>query len=142
MFKSLRRDAGFGLTAAGTLRAAFCVPTFMLFLILSGCGRELPTLNNLDLEQWEKDKNACGSYRTENLAAIQSQKEKLLALKEMQIVNLIGRPDRNELYKRNQKFFYYYLKPAPECANYDSENTARLAIRFNAMGLAKEIMIE
>jgi hypothetical protein len=142
MFKSLRRDAGFDLPAAGRLRAAFCVPTFMLFLILSGCGRELPTLDNLDLQQWEKDKNACGSYRKDNIDTLLAQKEKLLALKEMQIVNLIGRPDRNELYKRNQKFFYYYLKPAPECANYDSENTARLAIRFNAMGLAKEVMIE
>jgi uncharacterized lipoprotein YmbA len=36
-----------------------------LFLILSGCGRELPKLEIFDLEQWEKDKNACGSYRTD-----------------------------------------------------------------------------
>lgn len=60
----------------------------------------------------------------------------------MQIVELLGRPDRNELYKRNQKFYYYYLTPAPECANYNANSSTRLAIRFNAMGLAKEIMIE
>lgn len=113
-----------------------------LFLILSGCGRELPKLEGFDLEQWQKDKNACGSYRKDNIETLLAQKEKLLALKEMQIVNLIGRPDRNELYKRNQKFFYYYLKPAPECSTYNADSTARLAIRFNAMGLAKEVMIE
>ena len=115
---------------------------FFLLLILSGCGRELPVLENLDLEQWKKDKNGCGEYRTENLEFLKSQKEKLLALKEMQVVELLGRPDRNELYRRNQKFYYYYLKPAPECPNYNADNTTRLAIRFNAMGLAKEVMIE
>jgi outer membrane protein assembly factor BamE (lipoprotein component of BamABCDE complex) len=114
----------------------------ILLVFLSSCGKELPKLDNLDLEKWEKDKNACGSYRKENLEALVSQKEKLLALKEMQIVELLGRPDRNELYKRNQKFFYYYLKPAPECPNYNVDDNARLAIRFNAMGLAKEIMVE
>jgi outer membrane protein assembly factor BamE (lipoprotein component of BamABCDE complex) len=114
----------------------------LILLVLTGCGKPLPTLDNLDLEQWEKDKNACGSYRQDNIETLLAQKEKLLALKEMQIVNLIGRPDRNELYKRNQKFFYYYLKPAPECSTYNVDDNARLAIRFNAMGLAKEIMIE
>lgn len=114
----------------------------LILLVLTGCGKPLPTLDNLDLEQWEKDKNACGSYRKDNIETLLAQKEKLLALKEMQIVNLIGRPDRNELYKRNQKFFYYYLKPAPECATYNVDDNARLAIRFNAMGLAKEIMVE
>lgn len=114
----------------------------LLLLILSACGKSLPTLDNLDLEQWEKDKNACGNYRKDNIETLLAQKEKLLALKEMQIVELIGRPDRNELYKRNQKFFYYYLKPAPECTNYNADSTSRLAIRFNAMGLAKEVMVE
>lgn len=114
----------------------------LILLILSGCGKSLPTLDNLDLEQWEKDKNACGSYRKDNINTLLAQKEKLLALKEMQIVDLIGRPDRNELYKRNQKFFYYYLKPAPDCSNYKADNVSRLAIRFNAMGLAKEVMVE
>lgn len=102
----------------------------------------MPELTDIDLAQWRTDKNGCGTYRSENIKSIQSQKDKLLALKEMQIVDLLGRPDRNELYKRNQKFYYYYLTAAPECANYDASNSMRLAIRFNAMGLAKEIMIE
>lgn len=136
MFKSFRKYAG-------GLRSAFCVSTLIILLaVVSGCGKELPNLEGFSLEQWRKDKNACGTYRTENLTSLQSQKEKLLALKEMQVVELLGRPDRNELYKRNQKFFYYYLKPAPECPNYNAENITRLAIRFNAMGLAKEVMIE
>lgn len=138
MFKSFRgRDANSCL-----LVRQVWVSTLILLFVLSGCGKELPKLEGFDLEQWRKDKNACGTYRADNLSSIQSQKEKLLALKEMQIVELLGRPDRNELYKRNQKFYYYYLKPAPGCSTYNADSTTRLAIRFNAMGLAKEIMIE
>lgn len=110
-------------------------------LIVTSCGKSLPDLDNLDLSAWEKDKNACGEYRTNHMEAIQNQKEKLLALKESQIIELLGRPDRNELYKRNQKFFYYYLMPSPDCPNASSESK-RLAIRFNAMGLAKEVAVE
>ncbi|HMV10365.1 MAG TPA: hypothetical protein PK325_12830 [Cyclobacteriaceae bacterium] len=116
---------------------------FILFvLIFSGCGKQIPTLNNINTEEWKGDRNACGTYRVTAAASLTAQKEKLLALKEMQIVELLGRPDRNELYRRNQKFYYYYLKPAPDCPNYDPANSTRLAIRFNAMGLAKEVMIE
>ncbi len=136
MFKSFRgKDAMLRLRSAG-------VSTLILLMLFSSCGKELPKLEGFDPEQWQKDKNACGTYRAENLESIQFQKEKLLALKEMQVVALLGRPDRNELYKRNQKFYYYYLKPAPECSNYNADNIARLAIRFNAMGLAKEVMVE
>lgn len=114
----------------------------LILIILSACGRELPILENINLEQWKQDRNACENYRTTVQQSIILQKEKLLALKEMQIVELLGRPDRNELYRRNQKFYYYYLSSAPDCQNYDAANSKRLAIRFNAMGLAKEVMIE
>ncbi len=110
-------------------------------LILTGCGKSLPELENLDLNAWKNDKNACGEYRSSNMEAIETQKEKLLALDESQIIELLGRPDRNELYKRNQKFFYYNLQPDTACST-ASEKVSRLAIRFNAMGLAKEVAIE
>jgi len=114
----------------------------LILIILSACGRELPKLADINLEQWKQDRNACENYRTTVQQSIILQKDKLLALKEMQIVELLGRPDRNELYRRNQKFYYYYLSSAPDCQNYDAANSKRLAIRFNAMGLAKEVMIE
>ncbi len=109
--------------------------------VLTACGKSLPELENLDLNAWKNDKNACREYRLNNIETIRIQKEKLLALKESQIIELLGRPDRNELYKRNQKFFYYNLQPDSACTNPVS-NAARLAIRFNAMGLAKEVAIE
>lgn len=59
----------------------------------------------------------------------------------MEVVTLMGKPDQNELYKRNQKFYYYYLTPGPACSTPDSAAT-RLVLRFNAIGLAREVSIE
>ena len=113
----------------------------IILLMAIGCGKPLPEFENLNLTEWRDDKNACGSYRTENLDQIKTQKDKLLALEESQIIKLLGRPDRNELYKRNQKFYQYYLEAGSSCAS-PKEGALRLAIRFNAMGLAKEVAIE
>jgi hypothetical protein len=74
--------------------------------------------------------------------ALQTEKDKLLSLNEMQIVDLLGRADQNELLKRNQKFFSYFLTPGPDCNNQEDTTSIRLVIRFNAMGLAKEVTIE
>ena len=114
---------------------------FLLLLFLS-CERPLPKLDAINLEQWKSDRNGCGNYRSNSIETIQQQKDKFLGLKEMQIVELLGKPDRNELYKRNQKFFYYYLQASPDCAIDSLKSTTRLTIRFNAMGLAKEAIIE
>jgi hypothetical protein len=106
-----------------------------------GCGKSLPDLESLNLTEWKNDKNGCGTYRAQHIEEIKTQKEKFLALDESQIIKLLGRPDRNELYKRNQKFYQYYLEAGSTCSN-AKENPLRLAIRFNAMGLAKEVAIE
>ena len=58
----------------------------------------------------------------------------------MQIIDLLGRADQNELYKRNQKFYYYLLEPGKSCGvNMESR---KLSVRFNATGRAKEIEVE
>jgi hypothetical protein len=113
----------------------------ILVFVIAGCGKSVPEFENIDFTNWKNDKNACGQYRASVRPAIESQKDKLLALDEMQIVTLLGPPDRNELYKRNQKFYYYYIKPSPDCPSAGA-STSRLVVRFNAMGLAKEVLIE
>jgi hypothetical protein len=121
--------------------------SFLLLLVLvGGCGKPLPTLDSINIERWQQDKFACSGYRATVLHELDIQKDKLLALDEQKIMALLGRPDRNELYKRNQKFFYYDVKPAAACNPAVADSAARsphqLTIRFNAMGLAKEVMIE
>ncbi len=114
----------------------------LILIIFFSCGKSLPSLQNIDFKQWTEDKNACGGQRVSMLDAITAQKESFLGLSEMQIMELLGRPDDNELYKRNQKFYYYLLQPAKDCKQNGLSSPLKLTIRFNAMGIAKEVSIE
>jgi hypothetical protein len=114
-----------------------------LTVILISCGKSLPELEGIDLRTWKDDKNGCGNIRSSQIESLRAQKNKILALDEMQVVKLLGKPDRNELYKRNQKFYLYYLQPSEECTSIKPLiQPLKLTIRFNAMGLAKEIAVE
>jgi len=114
----------------------------IIFLTLCSCGPSLPHIEGLNETVWKSDKNGCAGERIKMMEAVLSQKDKFLALSELDIVDLLGKPDQQELYKRNQKFYYYFIKPSPECNPQSHEESLRLAIRFNAMGLAKEITTE
>jgi len=114
----------------------------LLFIaFISSCGKTLPTFQNVDLKQWVEDRNGCSGSRSKMLEALKAQKNKLLGLSEQQIITLLSRPDQNELYKRNQKFYYYFLQPSQNCSVI-SNRALQLVIRFNAMGIAKEVSIE
>lgn len=113
----------------------------LVSISICGCDKPLPDLKGIDREQFAEDRNACNRIRSTMRKAINEQKEKLLSLNQMQVVKLLGRPDVNELSQRNQKFFYYYLDPAPDCKGNPDSSAERLVIRFNAVGLAKEVAL-
>ena len=131
-------DSTLGSPAANMYRI---VLLSLFLIILHSCGKPLPSLDGIDLEKWKEDKGGCQLVRQKFIDPIDQQREKIKSLSEAEVIDLLGRPDRNELLKRNQKFFYYYLEPGPAC---DSEklDSKKLMIRFNAIGLAKEVSIE
>jgi outer membrane protein assembly factor BamE (lipoprotein component of BamABCDE complex) len=95
------------------------------------------------MDQWRADRMGCDGARMVTKDTFSVQRDKILALTESDIVSTLGTPDLQELSKRNQKFYYYYLEPHGECATADSiPKPLRVAIRFNAIGLAKEVRIE
>ncbi len=114
---------------------------FLPALLLFACGKDLPALTGIDNGKWKDDKNACEGYRQSVAPSLKEELTKLKGLSEMDILQLLGRPDQNELYKRNQKFFYYYIQPGPVCPKPDS-TTQKLIIRFNAMGYAQRVSVE
>jgi hypothetical protein len=117
--------------------------SFLSFiLLLNACGKRLPELKGIDRAQWIADPHACEGKRSKMIASLEMEKDKLLALNEMQVVEVLGKPDENELSKRNQKFYYYQLSPTLEFCNRADSIELKLIIRFNAMGLAKEVAIE
>lgn len=105
------------------------------------CDKPLPSFEGVDIAQWQEDKNGCNGTRNSMKDAMDSEKDKLLSLGQMEIVKLLGRPDQNELSSRNQKLFYYFIEAGPPCGNGVDSLTAKLVIRFNAVGLAKEVGI-
>ncbi|MEO8474113.1 MAG: hypothetical protein ABI477_18060 [Chryseolinea sp.] len=115
----------------------------ILMLVAGSCGKPIPEIDGIDIKAWKNDQNGCQEIRLKVFDTFVTQKEKLLALSETDIVGLLGNPDVNELSDRNQKLFYYFLEPGADCPTHHSASQAqRLAIRFNAMGLAKEIRVE
>ena len=113
----------------------------VVIIVFLGCGKSLPELSGIDRDAWKDDHNGCDGVRSERIDPLRDQKDKLLGLSEMEVIKLLGRPDENELYKRNQKFYHYFLEPSASCAN-ATDNPVKLSIRFNAMGLAKEVAVE
>jgi len=109
----------------------------LLFIM---CGKPLPDLSPIDLNQWKDDKGGCNQRRITFIDELNSQKEELKGLSEKDIIKLLGRPDHNELYKRNQKFYYYDIDPGKSCG--DEKEGQQLVIRFTAMGYSKEVSIE
>ena len=116
--------------------------SLLLVLFCNACGKPLPTLDNIDTQAWKDDKLGCAGKRSAMISDMEREAEKLLALSQQDIVGLLGKPDENELYKRNQKFFYYFVQPSKSCSDTVSVAPRKLVIRFNAMGLAKEIAME
>lgn len=113
----------------------------LVFILFQSCSKPLPTLENIDIEKWKEDKAGCLMIRQSFIEQLNNQREKIKSLSESEVVELLGRPDKNELLKRNQKFFYYYLEPGTTCGKENVE-FKKLMIRFNAIGLAKEVSIE
>jgi hypothetical protein len=113
----------------------------LIAILFIACGKDLPQLDGVDTAQFKEDKNGCSGVRQTMEASLQSEMSKLKGLSEANVQILLGRPDQNELYKRNQKFYYYFLSPGPGCSSPDSA-AHRLALRFNAMGYAQLVSIE
>jgi hypothetical protein len=113
----------------------------LFFLLFTSCGKPLPEWSGIEMEKWRADKNGCEGYRAANLGVLEKQLTTLEALNEMDIIEFLGKPDLNELSKRNQKIYYYHLQAGPTCSS-PLASARTLTIRFNAVGLAKEIAIE
>lgn len=113
----------------------------LLIILFAACSKPLPTLEGVDLDLWKSDRNACLGERTKMMESIISQKEKLKTLSEMDLVELLGRPDENQLLDRNQKFYKYYLEPGPPCDQSVIE-PKMLILRINAIGLTKETLVK
>ena len=114
----------------------------ILSLVIVSCRNSPPEIQGFDRDAWSRDSKACRGERLLMRPILEADSKKLLSLNEDEVVEVLGKPDENELYKRNQKFFYYYLTPARSCGGDSTGSSERFVVRFNAMGLAKEVYFD
>ncbi|GAB4127757.1 MAG: hypothetical protein OHK0045_19040 [Raineya sp.] len=108
----------------------------VLFLIFTACKSE--KIEKFDAEKWKNDLKGCKNQRIQLVEALEKQKDKLMGLSQAQIVTLLGKPDAQELQKRNAKTFTYYLLEGSQCGKGSQEGVA-LIIHFGALNYVSEI---
>lgn len=114
---------------------------FAIFFVAIGCGNREVALEGMDSGVWKQDLKGCKGLRAAMAGPLEEQRDKLLRLKEMEIVELLGKPDENELYVRGQQIYRYYIDPAPSCDS--GTGTPRILVfRLNALGVSSEVGIE
>ena len=116
-----------------------CLLIVCIFISSFGCGSKKTV--SFDTALWKSDKNGCKKERLKLYNGLLDNQDELLGLSNRQIINLLGMPERNELYERNQKFFIYAISPSSRCNIRYQGDKLFMFIRFNAIGLSQEIFI-
>jgi hypothetical protein len=130
-----------------TLRRIWFIMAVVLLvspMYISGCTtrkKKLRKLENFDDQVWIQDKNGCKGERMLLKDNLLASKYYMRGLKAEQIEEYLGKPDAQELYDRNQKYYIYYLEPGPKCSD-AKEKPLALFVRFTAVGIANEFTIK
>jgi hypothetical protein len=108
-------------------------------LIILSCGQEV-NFQGFDSQGWQEDASGCTRKRIALADEIVTRKTELFGLNENELASIFGKPNRHELYSRNKKAYVYFIEGGPECAD-KLENPKKLVIRFNGVGLVKEVIL-
>jgi outer membrane protein assembly factor BamE (lipoprotein component of BamABCDE complex) len=108
----------------------------LVLLLACSQSNELDQFNS---DAWIADTNGCNNTRAALIQPLLDNKAALEGLGQEAIKDILGSPDRHELYSRNKKAFIYYVSPSPDCGS-ESASDQRLIIRFDGIGRAKEFV--
>lgn len=119
------------------------LPMLVALILLFSCSSKPLEIEGFNDYVWMRDRYGCASQRAVMLDPLMEAKSKIMGLREAEVLRLLGKPDEQEIYSRNQKFLIYFLEPNKKCeAPEDTEATAKaLNIRLNAIGVANEMYI-
>ena len=116
------------------------IAPLLLFLLLSVSCTEPARVEGFDSETWKSDKFACKGSRQQLEASFEQIRRGLYGRSEEDIKDILGKPDGEQLMKRGQRVFYYYLEPGSQCTVKDKLSEAnRAEVRFNSLNKVSEI---
>jgi hypothetical protein len=106
---------------------------------LAACG--LPKkIEGFDSAAWQDDRLGCGGGRKALRESFDNVRQELKGLTQNEVLDVLGKPDFQRLYERNQKFYVYFLEPGAQCEGKADASRARTAvIRFSAIELVTEV---
>jgi hypothetical protein len=120
---------------------AMCLKIFFA-LSLTSCQKSID-LQGFDNQMWKQDTKGCQNKRQALLADFEQKiKPQLKGLTEKELIAVLGKADKQELFKRNQKFYSYYLEAGKQCeAGTTNTTPRRLQIRIDAINQVSEVVI-
>ena len=113
----------------------------LLFSFLLSCHSAVD-IGSFDEAAFRADPNGCSGVRAKMKESLFAADQHLKGLTQEEIWATLGKPDRQELATRSQKYYVYYVDPAPECSDDSTQLPLTLFVRFSAMNRASEIKYE
>lgn len=116
------------------------IAILLLIITLSSCTKKVDT-GDFDTQAWQEDVKGCEGIRADMVTDLQELKPRLLGLYQKSIIKVLGEPEEQELYKRSQTYYVYYIDAAEDCP-VAIQNPRKLEVRFTALGIANEVNIK
>lgn len=118
---------------------------FLCILILaSACSQEKAVWEGFDADTWQNDPHGCKGEREDQFEFFKANQLDLVGWMESDLVDVLGKPDEKEMYKRGQWFYVYYFEPGPSCqpeAGIKRGDVKKVEIRVSAVGEVTELII-
>jgi hypothetical protein len=115
----------------------YLLPISLMFLACQKLDIETAEFSS---SQWKSDRLGCKGSRLALKNGISGIQELIKGKPESQVVEILGKPDRVDLFKRGQKFFVYWLNN-PECKADSLQPNIYTEIRFNSIDIASELSV-
>ena len=112
---------------------------FTFVLTTFACTKKVET-GDFDMDAWQADAKGCTGVRAEMVDDILELKPNLLGHYQKRIISVLGEPEEQELYRRSQTYYIYYIDGAGSCAS-PTADPRKLEVRFTALGIANEVNI-
>lgn len=113
---------------------------FLLLITATGSCQQGIDIPNFEEKAFKEDLNGCSGVRKNMKQRLFEVTTQFKGLTQTQMKATLGKPDRQELAERNQKYFIYFVEPSPQCQDTaTSQEPLTMYIRFSAVGRSTEI---
>lgn len=108
-----------------------CLILLISIFVFSSCKKEID-FKNFDPLTWRKDYNGCDGSREVQYIYLDKIKNEFIGVRETQLVEILGKPNKQELGERGKTTYFYYIIPGKQCV-FRKNETKLLVIDFDAL---------